>query len=422
MRNDDWVATFQRGGELHDYLSNRQSEAINALKAVPEADFLADPDNWVERIYDQYALEELTVSSRDSGEVQVLATKEVRLSGVDSWDHTPYEYDGMRTVIRIPFTGSGELWHYRPSTYFLAGAYPNVELMRDHFLFIGEGQQLAVDDVNAALDTSIQNSQTTADRINSDLRQWLYRLKSDLEATASSRRSQLASADTLTKGLGLPIAPTAQEKQIPIPVKRTPLRPTPRTTGASTPAGPPQRYLRDDVYQDVLRTVEQMGHAMERTPTAAQFKEEELRNLILIVLNANYEGAVRGEVFNGKGKTDLLLNWEGDNAFIGECKIWSGPAKFREAIDQLLRYVTWRDTKAALIVFIKSGNQSEILRKAREEIQNHASFVRLKPEVSETRFDYLLHSTSDEERHIDLALIAVVIPLRTGDRTRRSRG
>ena len=48
----------------------------------------------------------------------------------------------MRTVIRIPFTGPGELWHYRPSTYFLTGAYPNVELMRDHFLFIGEGQQL----------------------------------------------------------------------------------------------------------------------------------------------------------------------------------------------------------------------------------------------------------------------------------------
>jgi hypothetical protein len=65
------VATFQRGGELHDYLSNRQSEAINALKAVPEADFLADPHYWVERIYDEYAPEELAVSGRDSGEVQI---------------------------------------------------------------------------------------------------------------------------------------------------------------------------------------------------------------------------------------------------------------------------------------------------------------------------------------------------------------
>ena len=115
-------------------------------------------------------------------------------------------------------------------------------------------------------------------------------------------------------------------------------------------------------------------------------------------------------MFNGQGKTDLLLNWEGDNAFIGECKIWTGPAKLREAIDQLLGYVTWRDTKAALIVFIKKGTPSDVIRKARNEVEAHASFVRLKAEVSETRFDYVLQSPGDTERHIDLALIAVVIP------------
>ena len=113
---------------------------------------------------------------------------------------------------------------------------------------------------------------------------------------------------------------------------------------------------------------------------------------------------------NGKGKTDLLLNWEGDNAFIGECKIWSGPAKLRESIDQLLGYVTWRDTKAALIVFIKRGTPSDVIQKARNEIEAQASFVRMKAGGSETRFDYLLESPSDAQRHIDLALIAVVIP------------
>jgi DNA-binding sugar fermentation-stimulating protein len=105
-----------------------------------------------------------------------------------------------------------------------------------------------------------------------------------------------------------------------------------------------------------------------------------------------------------------LLNWEGDNAFIGECKIWTGAAKFREAIDQLLGYVTWRDTKAALIIFIKTGTPSDIIKKARAEVETHASDVRLKAEVDETRIDYLLQSPSDPERHIDLALIAVVIP------------
>jgi len=41
---------------------------------------------------------------------------------------------------------------------------------------------------------------------------------------------------------------------------------------------------------------------MERTPTAAKLGEEELRNLILIVLNANYEGNVRGKCSTAQGR------------------------------------------------------------------------------------------------------------------------
>jgi hypothetical protein len=33
------------------------------------------------------------------------------------------------------------------------------------------------------------------------------------------------------------------------------------------------------------------------------------------------------------------------NLFIAECKFWSGPGAFAETINQLLRYVTWRETK-----------------------------------------------------------------------------
>lgn len=71
-----------------------------------------------------------------------------------------------------------------------------------------------------------------------------------------------------------------------------------------------EQFLTDDVYQDIVHTIEQMTRAMERTPTDARSGEEEIRDLILFVLNANYEGNVRGEVFNKNGKTDLLLTWE----------------------------------------------------------------------------------------------------------------
>jgi hypothetical protein len=77
---------------------------------------------------------------------------------------------------------------------------------------------------------------------------------------------------------------------------------------------------------------------------------------------------------------------------------------------QLLSYVrSPGDTKAALVLFIKRGNPTQIIRKARDALSRHPSFVHLKPEVGESRFDYVLRSPSDPERLVEVALIAVVM-------------
>jgi hypothetical protein len=406
-RDDCAVPNFQTGGKLTDFLLERGEHAIEALKAIPEQEFLADPDGCVEWIYSECGFDTLSVSGVDGVESE--GTKSTKLTAYDRWEKLPYQYDGLQTVIRIPFTGASQLWRYQPSTHFASpAAYSAIDELRDdHFVFVMGGPNLVGARVRSALEKSIKALQKTAGWINSDVEPWLIRMRVNLETVARERQNLARRANALDAVLGIPIAPTAPEKAIPIPVKRIPLK---RQTPVAGPSMTREWVLQDDVYQDVLRTIEQMGRAMERTPTAAKLKEEELRNLILIVLNANYEGAVHGEAFNGVGKTDLLLTWQGENAFIGECKIWTGPAKFRDAIDQLLGYVTWRDTKAALVVFIKKGAPSAIIAKAHAEIQDHSSCVRLKDAVNETRLDYLLQSPSDPDRHIDLALVAVVIP------------
>jgi hypothetical protein len=58
-------------------------------------------------------------------------------------------------------------------------------------------------------------------------------------------------------------------------------------------------------------------------------------------------------VFNAAGKTDILIRAEDRSVFIAECKIWKGPATIRDALGQLLSYLSWRDTKAALLVHYK---------------------------------------------------------------------
>jgi hypothetical protein len=218
-------------------------------------------------------------------------------------------------------------------------------------------------------------------------------------------------AKLLDDASDVPLYRVPDEEQVPIPVERKQMRPesTPPVADGDTAT---HFVMAPDIYEDVVQTIEQMTRAMERTPTAAKLDEEEIRNLILFVLNANYRGAAAGEVFNGRGKTDILLRWEDDNAFIGECKVWRGRLAFVAAVDQLHRYVTWRDTKAALIVFIRGGNATEIMEKARKELRDHATFGRELSGSTDTRSDFVLRSFTDPDRLISVALVGVIIPQR----------
>jgi hypothetical protein len=51
-----------------------------------------------------------------------------------------------------------------------------------------------------------------------------------------------------------------------------------------------------------------------------------------------------GAVFSRSGKTDITVTAGDRHAFVAECKVWGGAAKFTEAVDQLLSYLVWRDS------------------------------------------------------------------------------
>ena len=60
------------------------------------------------------------------------------------------------------------------------------------------------------------------------------------------------------------------------------------------------------------------------------------------------------------------------NAFVGECKIWRGAKQVDSALGQLLGYLTWRDCKAALIVFnTQVAGFSGLLEKLPETLSKH---------------------------------------------------
>jgi len=54
-----------------------------------------------------------------------------------------------------------------------------------------------------------------------------------------------------------------------------------------------------------------------------------------------------------RSETDILIRVEDKNIFIAKCKIWESVKTIGEGLDQLLSYLVWRDTKAALLLFVR---------------------------------------------------------------------
>ncbi|WP_077324758.1 hypothetical protein [Virgibacillus siamensis] len=124
----------------------------------------------------------------------------------------------------------------------------------------------------------------------------------------------------------------------------------------------PEPTLPDSTYLDILNIIHDMGKEFERKPSVYTGKEEEhLRDHFLMMLEPNFEGSATGETFNKTGKTDILLKHNSQNVFIGECKFWRGKKSLHDTISQLLSYLTWRDSKAAVIMFVKNKEFSTVL-------------------------------------------------------------
>ena len=132
--------------------------------------------------------------------------------------------------------------------------------------------------------------------------------------------------------------------------------------------------------------------------------------MILVNLNGHYEGDVTGETFNAQGKTDILIRADGRNVFIAECKFWGGPRALLAAIDQVLGYLTWRDTKSALLLFCRTVDFTDTLAKIALTVPEHGNFKRQLKRVNDTHWRYLFAQKDDSARDLHLAVQAFSIP------------
>ncbi len=207
------------------------------------------------------------------------------------------------------------------------------------------------------------------------------------------------------------------------PLKRRPDAPTtyvapdvkrwipPSLPSVSTEPYKPEPVLDIVEYEHILSVISNMVMVMERSPCAFRnMAEENLRQHFLVQLNGQYEGQATGETFNYKGKTDILIRAQGKNIFIAECKFWKGPASLTRALDQLLGYVSWRDTKTALLLFNQSRDLTAVLKRIPGVIKAHPHCKRECAYASDTGFRYIFGHRDDANRELRLTVLVFDVP------------
>jgi hypothetical protein len=235
-------------------------------------------------------------------------------------------------------------------------------------------------------------------------------LPSSAQQAIEQRRSRLLAQSQRAQALGIPIRRRDDApRTYAVPTVRRNAAPTlPPATAA---AFQPEPTWAMEQYEQALKIMQDMALVMERSPQAFKsMNEEALRQHFLVQLNGQFEGKASGETFNMEGKTDILLR-EGDrNVFIAECKFWKGPQAFADALDQLLRYATWRDGKTAILIFNRGTETSTVLKGVDATAQAHGNFKRAVHWPHESGFRYVFHVNGDRNREITLTVLVFHVP------------
>lgn len=259
-------------------------------------------------------------------------------------------------------------------------------------------------------DKTIEALRSGVERLNIDIRAYNSQLYTKIEKLFDERKAELLKRRDFLAALNVPIKTTDLAKTFSAPITRTPTI-APKPTAPDAPFKP-EPTVDQKTYHQILEVIHKAGIGMERHPSAyAQKGEEDLRDLFILFLTQMFEqGSTTGETFNKSGKTDILMRHENSNIFVAECKIWKGPKGCIEALDQLISYLTWRDSKACLMFFVRAAGINEVITSAKETIPKHSNFLGGSADTAESWLNYRLHVAGDKSREIKVAVLFFHFP------------
>jgi hypothetical protein len=306
----------------------------------------------------------------------------------------------------IPFQGFRRLFSFQPSTFSYNPPRAVIHGNEIRITILDEGKS---DKIKSVLDREIQNIQQIIGWQKEEIDRWNNQVFELVRAAYEGRKEKLLRDINTVSSLGFPMRKSANApSSYSVPIKKRIGVARPQASGEPYE---PHPVIEEQTYQDILQALHNMALVMERSPSSFQeMKEEDLRTHFLVHLNGAFEAEATGETFNHQGKTDILLRQNKRNLFIGECKFWSGDKNFSETIDQLLGYLTWRDSKTALIIFARTTKISTVQVKSIEAMRKHPNFISESKVDGKYDFRCRMRSARDESVSLDVCLQIYDVP------------
>ena len=376
------------------------SDAVNRL----DDDYILNVN---EEDYVGFLIEEFSLSVPDIHYENVYIEHRRVLVNLDSPRHWTVNKAIERNVVRyfIPIEGDNNLLNCRPSSFLLSG-----------FGLFHYSSGCVYTDILATDENSEKVQREFEDRKDSfskmigflqkDIRSYNNSLPETARSIFSIKKERIKQESRFLAGLGIPTKAqvgTPRTYSVPTVTHRYPQPDKPvssRKVEELTPVMDNQRY------SQILDDIHTIGKMYESLPKVTKGMDEEtLRDLFLTQIQTSFksESAI-GEAFNKNGKTDIMVKCGDGIVFIAECKFWKGKQVFLDAISQLLSYLTWRDTKAALLLFVRDTTMTAAVAGVRENIDSHVNYKSTEKANDETWFNYKFSMPNDPDREVFLAV------------------
>jgi len=402
MRSRRESSVLFRDGDLHQWLGARLEGSLREVEGLSEDALLASPiDDLVETIFKRHQVEMVAVD-RDG------------ISVVEQGDASVPKNDFGRKYVSpvhgvsfaVPFTGDPNLFRYQGSS--LSSMFPRADVGANELTITVLSEDADSEHIRQKLNGELNLIQQYLGGVTPMVSEYNQRLPHETRSRLEARKKRILDRRGLVQNLGFPVRPRGQQA-ISVPLARKRIIPT---LPPAPPGGfQPEPAITETDYDAILQTMQQMTLVMERNPGSfSHVDEETIRSHFLVPLNAQFEGAATGETFNGDGKTDILIRVQGKNVFIAECKFWKGPDSLSKAIDQLMGYLSWRDTKCAVVVLVRDTEISTVLAKVPEVVRNYVTFKREKAVAVPTWFRAVLHHPEDRNREVMVTVMVFNVP------------